>query len=73
MKARCAAPATRAWPFVVQTALSWAFFLPLAYLLAVILDKGLHGAWYAELIYIFLFAVVVVWRFGSGAWERIRI
>jgi len=61
------------WPFVVQTALSWAFFLPLAYLLAVVLDKGLHGAWYAELTYIFLFAVVVVWRFGSGAWERIQI
>jgi len=60
-------------PFVVQTALSWAFFLPFAYLLAVVLDKGLHGAWYAELTYIFLFAVFVVWRFGSGAWERIRI
>jgi MATE family multidrug resistance protein len=60
-------------PFVVQTALSWLFFLPLAYLLAVVLDKGLHGAWYAELTYISLFAVFVVWRFGSGAWERIRI
>jgi MATE family multidrug resistance protein len=61
------------WPFAVQTALNWAFFLPLAYLLAVVLGHGLTGAWLAELIYIAVLAVVMMWRFRSGAWERIRI
>jgi MATE family multidrug resistance protein len=61
------------WPFLVQTALNWAFFLPLAYLLAIVLGHGLAGAWFAEFTYIVLLAVVVVWRFRSGAWEHIRI
>jgi MATE family multidrug resistance protein len=61
------------WPFAVQTALNWMFFLPLAYLLAVVLGHGLTGAWVAELIYIAVLAAVMMWRFRSGAWERIRI
>ena len=61
------------WPFLVQTALNWAFFLPLAYLLAVVLGYGLTGAWFAELTYIALLALVMMWRFNSGAWEHIRI
>jgi MATE family multidrug resistance protein len=61
------------WPFLVQTALSWAFFLPLAYLLAVVLGYGLAGAWTAQLIYIALLALVMIWRFHSGPWEHIRI
>ena len=61
------------WPFLVQTALNWAFFLPLAYLLAVVLGHGLTGAWLAEFTYIALLAAVMLWRFRSGAWEHIRI
>jgi MATE family multidrug resistance protein len=61
------------WPFLVQTALNWAFFLPLAYLLVVVLGHGLVGAWFAELTYIVLFAAAVLWRFRSGAWQHIRI
>jgi MATE family multidrug resistance protein len=61
------------WPFLVQTALNWAFFLPLAYLLAVVLGHGLAGAWFAELTYIALLAAVMLWRFRSGAWEHIQI
>jgi Na+-driven multidrug efflux pump len=61
------------WPFLVQTALNWAFFLPLAYLLAVVLGYGLTGAWIAQFTYIALLALVMMWRFHSGAWEHIRI
>ena len=61
------------WPFFVQTALGWGFFLPLAYTLGVVLDGGLGGAWTGGLISIALTALVLVRRFRSGAWERIRI
>ncbi|HEY5656748.1 MAG TPA: MATE family efflux transporter [Myxococcota bacterium] len=61
------------WPFLVQTALNWAFFLPLAYLLAVAMGYGLTGAWLAEFVYIAVLALVMISRFRSGAWEHIRI
>ncbi|MDH3521126.1 MAG: MATE family efflux transporter [Myxococcales bacterium] len=61
------------WPFVVQTALNWLFFLPFAYTLAVRLDFGLLGAWTAELTYMALLAACMVWRFEAGVWKRTRI
>jgi len=61
------------WPFVVQSLLNWLYFLPVAYLLAIVLDFGLMGAWLAELSYIVLLALLLVSRFRSGAWEGARI
>jgi MATE family multidrug resistance protein len=61
------------WPFVVRCILSWAVFLPVAYLFAFTLDGGLTGAWLGGLLDIALLAVILVIRFRSGAWRRIRI
>ena len=61
------------WPFLVQTALNWAFFLPLAYLLAVVLGHGRGRAGGAAGTNIEGGAAVVMWRFRSGVWEHIRI
>ncbi len=61
------------WTFVVQTALGWGFFVPLAYGLGVTLEGGLSGAWIGGLIYVIALASVMVQRFRSGAWQRIRI
>jgi MATE family multidrug resistance protein len=61
------------WPFLVELALGWGFFLPLAWFLAITLDGGLTGAWLGGLIHICLLALVLVLRFRSGAWKRIRI
>jgi len=61
------------WPFAVETALGWGFFVPLAYLLGVVLGGGLTGAWIGGLIYIIALAGVLQYRFRSGAWRRIRI
>jgi MATE family multidrug resistance protein len=61
------------WPFAVETALGWGFFVPLAYVLGVVLEGGLTGAWTGGLVYICALALVLVRRFRSGAWKRIAI
>jgi MATE family multidrug resistance protein len=61
------------WPFLVETAMGWGFFVPLAYGLGVALEGGLTGAWLGGLVYISLLALLLVRRFRSGAWQQIRI
>jgi MATE family multidrug resistance protein len=61
------------WPFLVRFALAWGLFLPLAWLLAVLLDGGLTGAWLSGAVYVVAIAAVLAWRFRSGAWQRIQI
>jgi MATE family multidrug resistance protein len=61
------------WPFLVETALGWGFFVPLAYGLGIALEGGLTGAWLGGLVYISLLALLLVRRFRSGAWQQIRI
>jgi MATE family multidrug resistance protein len=61
------------WPFVVRCTLSWAVFLPAAYLMAVPLGGGLTGAWLGGLVHVTLLAIFLVWRFRSGAWRTITI
>ena len=47
--------------------------VPLAYVMGVILEGGLRGAWIAALLHIALLAAVLLYRFRSGAWQQIRI
>jgi MATE family multidrug resistance protein len=61
------------WPFLLETALGWGFFVPVAYGLGIALEGGLTGAWFGGLIYIGLLALLLVRRFRSGAWQQIRI
>jgi MATE family multidrug resistance protein len=61
------------WPFAVETALGWGFFVPLAYVLGVVLEGGLTGAWFGGLVYVCALALVLVRRFRSGAWQKIAI
>ena len=61
------------WPFVVRCTLSWAVFLPAAYLMAFPLGGGLTGAWLGGLVHITLLAVFLIRRFHSGAWRTITI
>lgn len=61
------------WPFVVETAFGWGVFLPLAYLLGVWLEGGLAGAWTGGMISLGCSASILLWRFRSGAWRRLRI
>lgn len=46
--------------------------LPAAILLAFVLDLGLVGLWLAIFIDYFVRSVILVWRFRSRAWARLR-
>ncbi|HTY17331.1 MAG TPA: MATE family efflux transporter [Myxococcota bacterium] len=61
------------WPFLVQTGLAWVVRLPFAYLFAIVLGRGVVGAWYAEFLFILALAVALGWRFRNGAWKEVRI
>jgi putative MATE family efflux protein len=45
-------------------------FVPLAYLLGVIFDLGLTGAWLALPIYIIIYSMVIFLKFNSERWFR---
>jgi MATE family multidrug resistance protein len=61
------------WPFLVQTTLAWCIRLPVVYLVAVVLGRGVVGAWLGELGYVAVLSSVWLLRFRSGAWRTIRI
>ncbi|HXQ21851.1 MAG TPA: MATE family efflux transporter [Candidatus Acidoferrales bacterium] len=61
------------WPFMVQTMLAWCVRLPLVYVLAVVLGRGVIGAWLGELGYVAVLGSVWLLRFRAGAWREIRI
>jgi MATE family multidrug resistance protein len=61
------------WPFLFQALLAWGLFLPLAWLLGIVLDGGLFGAWVGGTLYVAVLAAGLLRRFRAGAWETIRI
>ena len=61
------------WPFVVRFLLAWGVQVPLAWFLGITLGGGLTWMWIGSTIYVALLASVLVARFHSGAWKRIRI
>lgn len=61
------------WPFLAQTGLAWLVRLPLAWLFAVTLGRGVVGAWYAEFVFILTLAAALMLRFRGGAWKTVRI
>lgn len=61
------------WPFVAQSILGWGLFVPLAWLLGVVWDGGLHAAWVGGTIYIAILSLVLAWRFHSGRWQEIEL
>jgi MATE family multidrug resistance protein len=61
------------WPFLAQTGLAWVVRLPLAWLFAVTLGRGVVGAWYAEFVFILALAAALMLRFRGGAWKSVRI
>jgi MATE family multidrug resistance protein len=61
------------WMMFVNLLITYPFFLPLAWLMAVTLNGGATGAWIAATIYIILMSFVLFWRFWSERWRHIRI
>ncbi len=61
----------------VPVLITWLGFfvvrIPLALLLALYLQWGLLGAWWAMLADLVVRGAVIFWRFSSGRWRRMRI
>ena len=66
------AGATRA-VLLVDAATGLGFLLPVAWLLAIVLEGGLVGAWWALVLWFALHAVVMTRLFASGRWLRQRL
>ncbi|HVO23758.1 MAG TPA: MATE family efflux transporter [Candidatus Margulisiibacteriota bacterium] len=61
------------FPFVMQATLAWCVRLPLVYCFAVVLARGVVGAWFGELLYVAVLGSAWLLRFRSGVWRTIRI
>ncbi|MFK7896935.1 MAG: MATE family efflux transporter [Myxococcota bacterium] len=61
------------WPFAMRCLATWLIFIPLAYFLAFPMGFGLTGAWSGGLVSMAVIAGALLWRFHSGAWQRIEI
>jgi MATE family multidrug resistance protein len=61
------------WAFVAETVLGWGVLIPGAYLLGVVFEGGLMGAWRGAWIHVSLLATVLLWRFHSRGWRHIDI
>ncbi len=61
------------WSFGIEIAMGWGVLVPLSYYVGVVLGYGLTGAWLASLVHISLLSLILVLRFRSNAWQKIRI
>jgi MATE family multidrug resistance protein len=61
------------WPAIVSAVTAWLLFLPLGMILGRPDALGLHGAWLAATVYIWLIDGLYLWRFVSERWRRIDI
>ena len=60
-------------PFVARLLLAWLVQVPLAWLIGIHWEYGLTGAWLGSGIYMILLSTYLLYRFRSGAWQRIKI
>jgi putative MATE family efflux protein len=56
---------------IVEAVLHFGCLVPLAWVLAVTLELGLVGCWYATAIYGLLLLGATAWRFAAGRWKAL--
>jgi Na+-driven multidrug efflux pump len=61
------------FPAIAQIVFAWLFFLPLVFVLGNPRVGGLRGAWAAATIYIWVYDLVLLWRFVGERWRKINI
>lgn len=57
---------------VAESILNWFVFVPLAYLLGVVLDFGIIGAWSALPFYVILYSAVIFIKYYYGDWTTFK-
>lgn len=60
-------------PMWISLFANWIVRLPLAWLLALILGYGPTGAWISMTISVILTAFLVMWRYQSRAWIKVKV
>ena len=61
------------WPAIMWALVAWLFFVPLGLILGNRAVLGLHGAWLAATLYIWLLDAFLISRFVSERWRHIDI
>ena len=61
------------FPALVETAIMWFIFLPLAWLLGIQLGLGVLGGWLALSTHLLLYSTVFLIRFSRGNWTAIDV
>jgi Na+-driven multidrug efflux pump len=57
----------------VEFVMHFVCLIPLAYLLGVVLELGMFGAWLSAAVYILLLTGIMAWKFRGGSWKKIVI
>ena len=52
---------------------SWGIFVPLSYFLGIKLNFGLFGPWIAFGVYLFIEAILIIFRVSQGKWKHIKV
>jgi len=60
-------------PAVIIICGAWFVFIPAAYLLGTVLDKGVVGAWAGATGYIAVVGLLMLGRLRAGRWRQIRL
>jgi MATE family multidrug resistance protein len=61
------------FPAIAQVVIAWFFFLPLVFYFGRADVWGLHGAWLTATVYIWIYDIVLFWRFLSERWRKINV
>lgn len=61
------------WVMIITGASVWGVRLGLAYVLAILLDWGLLGAWVAMTVELFVRGIAVWLRYRTGHWKKIKV
>lgn len=58
---------------LVELVLHFICLIPMSYLLSIVFDLGLYGAWAALITYVVAIGVVMLIKFRTGSWQNIKI
>lgn len=60
-------------PMWVSIFTNWVVRLPLAWLMALTLDMGTSGVWWAMTISVTVYAAMMIWRYKEGSWIHTKV